>query len=79
MATWKRVSGEPITTESRTRVYSDDGREGYVAISREQRGAWDTHGPRLYGPVVAVESQYNSDGTVVSEKKTVIDAEPTFA
>lgn len=78
MATWKRASGEPVTTEREVRVYNvETGEEGYVGVSRELDRA---HNCRFYGPVCKVERVYDEHGAEVAEpKRTVLDAKPTFA
>ena len=77
MATWKPVSGEPVTTESEIRVFNvDTGEEGFVRITWENR----CHKANFFGPVVKVERNYDDSGYEISAPtRTVLDREPIFA
>lgn len=75
MATWNRVNGDPITTESRVLVYRPDtGAKGFVAVRQPQPGRTE-----LYGAVYTVDTDYDAEGTPTAERTEVIDADPTFA
>lgn len=78
MATWKRLGGDPLTTEREIRVYDvDTGVEGDVGVSWElARGR-----PSLYGPVTRVtERFFNPDGSEYAPpRREVLDLNPTFA
>lgn len=81
MATWKKATGEPITTERQVRVYNPEtGEEGHVGVS------WDLLGPRyhvcrFYGPVVKLDRIIDMNTGVETEepRRTILDADPTFA
>ena len=77
MATWKRVSGEPLTVESEVRVFNlETGEEGYISITWENR----YHKPRFFGSVFKIDRFYDSDGCEIEEpKETILDENPTFA
>ncbi len=78
MATWKKATGEPITTESEVRVYNPEtGEEGYVSVSRDLSR---DHTPQFFGAVKAKRQYFTMSGVEIAEPTyTVIDAEPTFA
>lgn len=78
MAVWTLKSSEPFTTESRRLVVSDDGREGLAGVYRPGGGAIGGPAAGLFGAVYTEETDYDSEGTPVASRRTVIDPEPTF-
>jgi hypothetical protein len=72
--TWKRISSEPVTTQSRTRVYHPaSGQEGWASVR------WDSGRVTLSGPVVDLDFVFDANGCQTEEPKvTVLDAEPKF-
>ncbi len=67
MANWKRSSGEPITTQSRTAVYCTDpgdNRQGWISVRWTNRPGTG-HRCELYG-------------AVTSDDGTVLDPEPVL-
>ena len=73
MATWKRSNGNPISTEKYARVYSDDGREGHIAVR------WENQHADLFGPVVQIKQLRDDGGAVIEEKIEVLDHFPKLA
>jgi len=74
MATWKRLSSEPITSESRTAVFDDAGRHGWAGVRWKEYQIVE-----LYGPVRKIDEERDAAGAVVGETSEILDDEPTFA
>ena len=78
MATWTPASSEPLTTEREIRVRNvETGEEGYAKVSWESSGCGI---PIIFGAVCKLDRVLDDEGFEIAEpKRTVLDANPTFA
>jgi hypothetical protein len=66
---WKRISSDPITTQSCVAVENEEGKTGLASVRFVAGSA------RLYGSVYT-DDGFDDDGLPV---ETIIDARPKFA
>ena len=71
---WKRLTSDPVTTESEVRVFNESGDEGYASV------AWHSNCVRLYGPITQiVERFFDADGIEYRDPiRRVVDTTPAF-